>query len=101
MTGYLGSEKDQWVHWLTKIMLCKQLALFIELIPCEKPSELKAPGTLRQTSLLPTSIYTKMFKYFIRQRDFASLQRMVERTPEHVTNADTIINELKPMLDDS
>ena len=40
-----------------------------------------------------------MFLHFIKRKDFASLERMVLRTPEHVTNAETIINELKPFLD--
>lgn len=40
-----------------------------------------------------------MFIHFIKRKDFVSLERMVLRTPEHVTNADTIINELKPYLD--
>jgi hypothetical protein len=40
-----------------------------------------------------------MFLHFIKRKDFLSLERMVLRTPEHVTNADTIINELKPFLD--
>ena len=31
--------------------------------------------------------------------DFKSIERMIERTPPHVTNAETLIHELKPYLE--
>jgi len=33
--AYLGSDREQWVHWLSRIMKRRKLANFIELIPVE------------------------------------------------------------------
>ena len=40
-----------------------------------------------------------MFQHFIKSEDFESLERMLARTPQHLTNAETLIQELKPFLD--
>lgn len=40
-----------------------------------------------------------MFVHFIKSEDFESLERMLARTPHHLTNAETVIQELKPYMD--
>ena len=60
------------------------------MIPAEK-SEHRLPGAPKQVTLLPTSFYTTLFVYFIKRQDFESLEKMVKRTPEHVTNANALI----------
>ena len=98
MIEFMGGDREKWMHWLTKIMQKKMLKSFLDLIPVDNSKE-GAGGIQRQTALLPTSFYTKMYLHLARQADFSSLQSMVERTPEHVTNAETIINELKPFME--
>lgn len=98
MKNYAGTDRDRWMHWLSKVMQKKLLHEFIELIPAEK-GEPRLPGAPKSVSLLPTTFYTTMFLYFIRRQDFASVESMVKQTPEHVTNANALIQELKPYLE--
>ena len=76
-----------------------KLAQFIDLIPAEKNDSQRLPGAPRQLTILPTSFYTKMFIHLIKSAQFEPLQCMIEKTPDHVTNAEPLIQALKPYLE--
>lgn len=76
MVQFAGTDRDKWMHWLSKIMQKKKLIEFIDLIPAEK-GEHRLPGAPKQVTLLPTSFYTTLFLHFIRKPDFVSLEKMV------------------------
>ena len=48
--------------------------------------------------LLDISLYSKIFLYLIDRKEFAYLLQMLERTPAHVTNAEKILAQIKPLL---
>ena len=73
---YAGTDRDKWMHWLSKIMQKKKLIQFIDLIPTEK-GEHRLPGAPKKVTLLPTSFYTTLLMHFIRQADFESLEKLV------------------------
>ena len=100
MKNYFGNDRDRWIHWLSKIMVRKKLNQFMDLIPTEQRVESKQlPGANKQVPLLPTSFYTKMFLHLVKNHQFESLEVLIKSTPKHVTNAETVIQELKAYQD--
>ena len=61
MKKYAGTDKDRWMHWLSKTMQKKKLAMFIDAIPAEKVTP-RQPGAV----LLPTHFYTTIFLNLIK-----------------------------------
>ena len=47
---------------------------------------------------LKNSVYTKMFVFFIENREFASLKSILERAPNHAIEADTVLTKVLPFL---
>ena len=40
-----------------------------------------------------------MFLYFLRKKDFVTILSFLQHIPEHATDADVMINKIKPLLE--